>query len=129
MSDGVTQELNEPRTDAVASPIDYGLWALTFSYLLSQFFCSYIAVIATQLIGDFHFAPDRARPGPAQQPGFSGRGADQQLLWLDRGRRKTGAFVQRGHLFMAICRDRGAARARRGGLFFQPGRGGVERGL
>ena len=36
---------------------DYGLWALTFSYVLSQFFRSYVAVISTQLIGDFHFTP------------------------------------------------------------------------
>ncbi|MFM0505070.1 MFS transporter [Paraburkholderia caffeinilytica] len=57
MSDGVQQELLEPRTDATASSIDYGLWALTFSYVLSQFFRSYIAVISTQLIGDFHFSP------------------------------------------------------------------------
>ncbi|MFL9857174.1 MFS transporter [Paraburkholderia madseniana] len=57
MSDGVQQQLLEPRTDAAASSIDYGLWALTFSYVLSQFFRSYIAVISTQLIGDFHFSP------------------------------------------------------------------------
>ncbi|CAE6719654.1 MFS transporter [Paraburkholderia haematera] len=57
MSDGVQQELLEPGTDAAASSIDYGLWALTFSYVLSQFFRSYIAVISTQLIGDFHFSP------------------------------------------------------------------------
>ena len=37
--------------------IDYGLWALTFSYVLSQFFRSYVAVISTQLIGNFHFTP------------------------------------------------------------------------
>ncbi|MFT4434006.1 MFS transporter [Caballeronia sp. 15715] len=36
---------------------DYGLWALTFSYVLSQFFRSYVAVISTQLIADFHFTP------------------------------------------------------------------------
>jgi predicted MFS family arabinose efflux permease len=36
---------------------NYGLWALTFSYVLSQFFRSYVAVISTQLIGDFHFTP------------------------------------------------------------------------
>ncbi|MFM0731028.1 MFS transporter [Paraburkholderia sediminicola] len=57
MADGVQQQLHEPRTDAPASSIDYGLWALTFSYVLSQFFRSYIAVISTQLIGDFHFSP------------------------------------------------------------------------
>lgn len=57
MSDGVQQQLHEPRTDAAVSSIDYGLWALTFSYVLSQFFRSYIAVISTQLIGDFHFSP------------------------------------------------------------------------
>lgn len=57
MSDGVQQQLHEPRTNAAASSIDYGLWALTFSYVLSQFFRSYIAVISTQLIGDFHFSP------------------------------------------------------------------------
>ena len=57
MSDGVQQKLYEPRTDTAASSIDYGLWALTFSYVLSQFFRSYIAVISTQLIGDFHFSP------------------------------------------------------------------------
>ena len=57
MSDGVQEQLQEPRTEAAASSIDYGLWALTFSYVLSQFFRSYIAVISTQLIGDFHFSP------------------------------------------------------------------------
>ncbi|RKE39002.1 putative MFS family arabinose efflux permease [Paraburkholderia sp. BL23I1N1] len=57
MSDGVQQQLHEPGTDSVASSIDYGWWALTFSYVLSQFFRSYIAVISTQLIGDFHFSP------------------------------------------------------------------------
>ena len=57
MSDGVQEQLHEPRTEAAASSIDYGLWALTFSYVLSQFFRSYIAVISTQLIGDFHFSP------------------------------------------------------------------------
>ena len=36
---------------------DYGLWALTFSYVLSQFYRSYVAVISSQLIGDFHFTP------------------------------------------------------------------------
>lgn len=40
-----------------ASAVDYGLWALTFSYVLSQFFRSYIAVISTQLIDSFHFSP------------------------------------------------------------------------
>ncbi|RKF45348.1 MFS transporter [Paraburkholderia fungorum] len=57
MSDGVQQQLHESPTDTTASPVDYGLWALTFSYVLSQFFRSYIAVISTQLIGDFHFSP------------------------------------------------------------------------
>ncbi|MFM0012674.1 MFS transporter [Paraburkholderia sediminicola] len=57
MSDGVQEQLHEPRTDIAASSIDYGLWALTFSYVLSQFFRSYIAVISTQLIGDFRFSP------------------------------------------------------------------------
>jgi predicted MFS family arabinose efflux permease len=36
---------------------DYGLWALTFSYVLSQFFRSYVAVISTELIADFRFTP------------------------------------------------------------------------
>lgn len=40
-----------------ASAVDYGLWALTFSYVLSQFFRSYIAVISTQLIDSFQFSP------------------------------------------------------------------------
>ena len=52
-------------TDISGSPLastsvrstDYGLWALTFSYVLSQFFRSYVAVISSQLIGDFHFTP------------------------------------------------------------------------
>ncbi|QLD51129.1 MFS transporter [Paraburkholderia fungorum] len=57
MSDGVQQRLHETRTEPTGSSIDYGLWALTFSYVLSQFFRSYIAVISTQLIGDFHFSP------------------------------------------------------------------------
>ena len=36
---------------------DLGLWALCLSYVLSQFFRSYVAVIATQLIDDFRFSP------------------------------------------------------------------------
>ncbi|MGF6778583.1 MFS transporter [Paraburkholderia sp. GAS334] len=40
-----------------SSSTDYGLWALTFSYVLSQFFRSYIAVISSQLIDSFHFSP------------------------------------------------------------------------
>nr|WKF60554.1 hypothetical protein HUO10_005075 [Paraburkholderia busanensis] len=39
------------------TPLDAGLWALTFAYVLSQFFRSYVAVIAPQLIADFHFSP------------------------------------------------------------------------
>ncbi|MCP3725227.1 MFS transporter [Paraburkholderia sp. CNPSo 3272] len=35
---------------------DAGWWALCLSYVLSQFFRSYVAVIATQLIGDFRFS-------------------------------------------------------------------------
>jgi predicted MFS family arabinose efflux permease len=46
-----------PRVSASERSTDYGLWALTFSYVLSQFFRSYVAVISTQLIGDFHFTP------------------------------------------------------------------------
>jgi MFS family permease len=36
---------------------DIGLWVLCFSYILSQFFRSYVAVIAPQLIDDFRFSP------------------------------------------------------------------------
>ena len=36
-------------------PRDYALWTLTSAYLLSQFFRSYVAVIAPQLIGDYGF--------------------------------------------------------------------------
>jgi MFS family permease len=57
MSDGVQQRLDEPCTEASTASIDYGLWALTFAYVLSQFFRSYIAVVSTQLIDDFHFSP------------------------------------------------------------------------
>jgi predicted MFS family arabinose efflux permease len=46
-----------PLASASGRSTDYGLWALTFSYVLSQFFRSYVAVISTQLIGDFHFTP------------------------------------------------------------------------
>lgn len=49
--------MTEPAPGLRTSPPDYGLWALTFAYVLSQFFRSYVAVIATQLIGDFHFSP------------------------------------------------------------------------
>jgi predicted MFS family arabinose efflux permease len=37
---------------------DYGLWALTFSYVLSQFFRSYVAVISSELIANFRFSPE-----------------------------------------------------------------------
>ncbi|MGF6774200.1 MFS family permease [Paraburkholderia sp. GAS199] len=69
MSDGVRDPLQKQTQKPALKPLhergaqpalpslDYGLWALTFSYVLSQFFRSYIAVIATQLIGDFHFSP------------------------------------------------------------------------
>lgn len=46
-----------PLASAARRSTDYGLWALTFSYVLSQFFRSYVAVISSQLIGDFHFTP------------------------------------------------------------------------
>ena len=46
-----------PRASTSVRSTDYGLWALTFSYVLSQVFRSYVAVISTQLIGDFHFTP------------------------------------------------------------------------
>lgn len=46
-----------PHPSASVRSTDYGLWALTCSYVLSQFFRSYVAVISTQLIGDFHFTP------------------------------------------------------------------------
>ena len=46
-----------PFASASGRSADYGLWALTFSYVLSQFFRSYVAVISSQLIGDFHFTP------------------------------------------------------------------------
>jgi len=46
-----------PHASAPVRSTDYGLWALTFSYVLSQFFRSYVAVISTQLIGEFHFTP------------------------------------------------------------------------
>jgi predicted MFS family arabinose efflux permease len=46
-----------PLVPASERSTDYGLWALTFSYVLSQFFRSYVAVISTQLIADFHFTP------------------------------------------------------------------------
>ncbi|MEX3859716.1 MFS family permease [Paraburkholderia youngii] len=36
-------------------PRDYALWILTSAYLLSQFFRSYVAVIAPQLIADYGF--------------------------------------------------------------------------
>ena len=48
---------NTSRASTSAYNADFGLWALTFSYVLSQFFRSYVAVISTQLIGDFHFTP------------------------------------------------------------------------
>ncbi|MFM0340082.1 MFS transporter [Paraburkholderia fungorum] len=57
MAEGVQQELQQSRIPAAVPSRDYGLWALTFSYVLSQFFRSYIAVISSQLIGDFHFSP------------------------------------------------------------------------
>ena len=37
---------------------DFGLWALCLSYVLSQFFRSYVAVISTQIIGDFRYSPE-----------------------------------------------------------------------
>ncbi|RFU48450.1 nitrate/nitrite transporter [Paraburkholderia sp. DHOC27] len=48
----------EQRNDGTSFLRDYGLWALTFSYVLSQFFRSYVAVIATQLIADFRFSAE-----------------------------------------------------------------------
>ncbi|MCC8405834.1 MFS transporter [Paraburkholderia sp. MMS20-SJTN17] len=36
-------------------PRDYTLWTLTLAYLLSQFFRSYVAVVAPQLIADYGF--------------------------------------------------------------------------
>lgn len=47
-----------PRSEPATFSNDYGLWALTFSYVLSQFFRSYVAVISTQLIADFRFTPE-----------------------------------------------------------------------
>jgi MFS family permease len=59
MPDGLRKNtsIESAVSDSMSTPNDYGLWALTFSYVLSQFFRSYIAVIAPQLIGDFHFSP------------------------------------------------------------------------
>jgi len=37
---------------------DFGFWALCLSYVLSQFFRSYVAAIATQLISDFRFSSE-----------------------------------------------------------------------
>lgn len=53
----VTDILETSPASARPRSADFGLWALTFSYVLSQFFRSYVAVISTQLIGDFHFTP------------------------------------------------------------------------
>src|SRR3982750_4250537 len=53
----MTDIQNTSQASASAQNADLGLWALTFSYVLSQFFRSYVAVISTQLIGDFHFTP------------------------------------------------------------------------
>lgn len=53
----MTDILEPSRASSSSQSTDYGLWALTFSYVLSQFFRSYVAVISTQLIGDFHFTP------------------------------------------------------------------------
>ncbi|WP_322032587.1 MFS transporter [Paraburkholderia sp. J76] len=45
------------RNSSTGTRRDYALWALTLGYLLSQFFRSYVAVIAPQLISDFGFTP------------------------------------------------------------------------
>jgi MFS family permease len=55
--DSMTDIANTRHASPSLRSTDYGLWALTFSYVLSQFFRSYVAVISTQLIGDFHFTP------------------------------------------------------------------------
>jgi MFS family permease len=51
-------EFRDHADETAAFLSDYGFWALTFSYVLSQFFRSYVAVIATQLIADFHFSSE-----------------------------------------------------------------------
>ncbi|SDR51429.1 Predicted arabinose efflux permease, MFS family [Paraburkholderia fungorum] len=52
------REYSEGRSETSKYRHDYGLWALTFSYVLSQFFRSYVAVISTELIADFRFSPE-----------------------------------------------------------------------
>lgn len=54
----MTDIQHTPHATASPKTTDYGLWALTFSYVLSQFFRSYVAVISTQLISAFHFTPE-----------------------------------------------------------------------
>ena len=44
--------------DTAKFTTDPALWSLCLSYVLSQFFRSYVAVIATQLIADFRFSPE-----------------------------------------------------------------------
>jgi MFS family permease len=53
----VSNSVCEKRSESATLMGDPGLWALCLSYVLSQFFRSYVAVIATQLIGDFRFSP------------------------------------------------------------------------
>jgi MFS family permease len=52
----VSRSGREKHSESKALMGDPGLWALCLSYVLSQFFRSYVAVIATQLIGDFRFS-------------------------------------------------------------------------
>jgi predicted MFS family arabinose efflux permease len=57
MSD-TRRDLTGHRSQTATFLSDYGFWALTFSYVLSQFFRSYVAVIATQVIADFRFSSE-----------------------------------------------------------------------